>query len=580
VKFGRRIALDPTAAAAGYCWRAAGVRRFAWNWGKARWDEDWAKAKAEPDPEKRKALWPSTEKLKKEWAAVRIKEFPWSLDVTKCAGTQAIMDLGAAYARAQKEPREAKAQGRKPRKMFGFPKFKAKNKTVPAFALWNDQFSLCNHLSVTGNDYTSITIPHLGSVRLRELVPSFGGILGARISYRRGRWFIAFQYDMDWNDGEQSDKAAQIVQGKARKAAIEAGMSKDEAKATITVASSRPERLLPIHPRAGTVGGGDLGLLDAMVGRVEQVGATDVAEIFRKPNPRRLSRTEKEQRLRRRRERRLSRSIHRARERAAAEAKAKKGDASPVTAADLRGVKLRLSNRQHRLSRQLGKQPWADADRRDDFLHKLALQAARSAEIFVLEDLHVAGMMQNRALAKHISDAGFGKLADYVSYKAERLGGTALFAPRFFPSSKRCSACGVVKEEMDLSEREWTCAACGACHDRDRNAAVNLCWLGQLAAAEGPIPDQAKPWAEWIDEARDQIAAWRRAKAMPRQFLPIAVDDTDEFVGAASSESTRGETMDRGRRKASRKMADEPRTTPGRTSPAQGGQAHVCSTSG
>ena len=44
-------------------------------------------AHAEPDPEKRQALWPTLEKLKAEWAEVRARAFPWSLEVTKCAGT-------------------------------------------------------------------------------------------------------------------------------------------------------------------------------------------------------------------------------------------------------------------------------------------------------------------------------------------------------------------------------------------------------------------------------------------------------------------------------------------------------------
>jgi hypothetical protein len=370
VKLGRRIALDPTTAQAGYCWRAAGVNRFAWNWGKARWEADWARAKAEPDETKCKTLWPSTEKLKAEWAEVRRKEYPWSLAVTKCAGTQAIIDLGAAFARAQKERREAKAQGRKP---FSFPRFKTKSKTLPSFALWNDQVAVCSHYSVCGRPYATVRIPNLGEVRLREPVPAMGGILGARVSFRRGRWFIAFQYDLEWNDSEQSDKAAQIVQGKARKAALAAGMAPEGAKQSISVGAARPQRLLPLYPRPGTIGGADLGLIDAMVGQIEQAGAEGAAETFHMPNPRRLSRTEQEMRTRKRRERRLSRSIQRAREQAAAEAKARRGDTSPVTGKDLRGLRHRLSNRQRRLSARLAKQPWADADRREDFLHKLAL---------------------------------------------------------------------------------------------------------------------------------------------------------------------------------------------------------------
>jgi putative transposase len=571
MKLGRPVAIDPTVRDARYFRQAAGVERFAWNWALSRWNEDYAKAIAEPDEAKRKALWPSAEKLKAEWAERRRAEFPWSLAVTKCAGTQAIIELGKTFARATKEQREAKAQGRKPRKMFGFPKFKARNKTVPGFSIWNDQFAICNHYAVCGRPYATVRIPNLGQVRLREPVMAIGGILGARISHRRGRWCIAFQYDLDWNDGEPSDKAAQLAQAKARKAAVAAGMSKDEAKETITVQAERPVRLLPLHPRPNSIGAGDLGLIDALVGRVEEVGSAEPVAALRVPNPRRLSKTEKEQRLRRLRERRLSRSIHRARERVAAEAKAKRGDTSPVTAADLKGVRHRLSNRQKRLSNQLAKGSWRDADRRDDFLHKLSHQVTRSAEILVFEDLHVAGMMQNRALARHLSDAVFGKFGHFLAYKAEREGGIALFAPRFFPSSKRCSACGVIHADLKLDQREWSCEACGAVHDRDANAAANLCWLGQLAASTAPVPDDAQPWAEWIAESREAIAKWRQAKSTPRDFC------SDQFVGQAMPEVTRGESAYRGRRKAARETLAEPRTKKGRKSSARGEQAHSCS---
>ena len=155
-------------------WRAAGVRRFAWNWALGRWHEDAARARAraESDPEKQKSLCPSANKLKAEWAAIRRTQFPWSLDVTKCASTQAIIDLGTAFARAQKEKRQAAVERRKPRKMFGFPKFKAKNKTIPGFALWNDQFAICHRHSAVARSYSTVRIPNLGWVKLREIVPS------------------------------------------------------------------------------------------------------------------------------------------------------------------------------------------------------------------------------------------------------------------------------------------------------------------------------------------------------------------------------------------------------------------------
>ncbi|MDR1080231.1 MAG: transposase, partial [Deltaproteobacteria bacterium] len=53
--------------------------------------------------------------------------------------------------------------------------------------------------------------------------------------------------------------------------------------------------------------------------------------------------------------------------------------------------------------------------------------------------------------------------------------------PRFFPSSRTCSACGHVLDELDLKTREWTCPKCGANHDRDVNAARNIRRVGASA---------------------------------------------------------------------------------------------------
>ena len=52
-----------------------------------------------------------------------------------------------------------------------------------------------------------------------------------------------------------------------------------------------------------------------------------------------------------------------------------------------------------------------------------------------------------------------------------------MVASRFFASSKTCSACGAVKEDLTLSERAFRWDACGAVLDRDLNAARNLAAL-------------------------------------------------------------------------------------------------------
>ncbi|SIT12947.1 RNA-guided endonuclease InsQ/TnpB family protein [Alicyclobacillus vulcanalis] len=120
---------------------------------------------------------------------------------------------------------------------------------------------------------------------------------------------------------------------------------------------------------------------------------------------------------------------------------------------------------------------------RQDFLHKVTTELAKTKRAIVMEDLHVRGMVQNRALARAISDMGFGEFRRMLTYKCAWYGSELIVAPRFYASSKTCSACGYVISELPLSVREWTCPACSTRHDRDINAAKNLLRIGTASSA-------------------------------------------------------------------------------------------------
>lgn len=125
---------------------------------------------------------------------------------------------------------------------------------------------------------------------------------------------------------------------------------------------------------------------------------------------------------------------------------------------------------------------------RNDAHHKLSTRLARDFSTVVIEDLNVKGMVRNRYLARSISDAGWAEFRRQLTYKLEMTGGRLIVADRWFPSSKACSDCGTVAGAMPLKIREWTCPDCGAVHDRDINAAINLKNLaaGPAVTACGP----------------------------------------------------------------------------------------------
>jgi putative transposase len=130
---------------------------------------------------------------------------------------------------------------------------------------------------------------------------------------------------------------------------------------------------------------------------------------------------------------------------------------------------------------------------RRDSLHKLTTELSSSHGTIVVEHLNVAGMLRNRRLARTISDAGFGELRRQLSYKTTWAGTRLVQADPFYPSSKTCSACGVVKAKLPLSTRVYCCDACGIRIDRDLNAATNLAALvTEVVAGSGSETGNAR----------------------------------------------------------------------------------------
>lgn len=124
------------------------------------------------------------------------------------------------------------------------------------------------------------------------------------------------------------------------------------------------------------------------------------------------------------------------------------------------------------------------ADSRKDGLNKLAWKLVTENDTVFVEDLNLRGMVKNHSLARSLSDAAIGAAIRTIEAKAAMHGKTVVKIDRFFPSSKMCSACGAIQEQMPLNVRHWTCA-CGASHDRDENAALNILAVGQTVTAQG-----------------------------------------------------------------------------------------------
>jgi putative transposase len=110
---------------------------------------------------------------------------------------------------------------------------------------------------------------------------------------------------------------------------------------------------------------------------------------------------------------------------------------------------------------------------RNDMQHKVSLSLIKKYDMIALEDLNVKGMVKNHNLAKAISDSSWSSFVTKLTYKAQWYGKTVIKIDRFFPSSKTCSDCGHINQNLTLDVRNWTCV-CGSRHDRDVNASKNI----------------------------------------------------------------------------------------------------------
>lgn len=126
------------------------------------------------------------------------------------------------------------------------------------------------------------------------------------------------------------------------------------------------------------------------------------------------------------------------------------------------------------------------SNRRHDFIHKktAALADKNHATSFVVENLHIKGMVKNRQLSRAIHDVSWGAFLNVLHYKCARRGKNIITINQFAPSSKRCHECGYHNKVLPLSVRDWACPSCLTVHDRDINAAKNIRLMG-LADSPG-----------------------------------------------------------------------------------------------
>ncbi|CAH0222768.1 hypothetical protein SRABI118_02267 [Massilia sp. Bi118] len=158
-----KIRLDPNNNQRTHLARAAGTARFAYNWALAEWKRQYEACQVDPALNQ-----PNEAALRRQLNSIKRTQFPWMLDVTKCAPQMAIMQLGRAFSNF--------FAGR-----ADYPRFRRIGRD-DRFTISNNEFHVKNRC---------IRIPKLGWVRMREELRFTGHIVSASVSRTAGHWYAS-----------------------------------------------------------------------------------------------------------------------------------------------------------------------------------------------------------------------------------------------------------------------------------------------------------------------------------------------------------------------------------------------------
>ena len=440
---GYKTELDLTNRQITACKKHAGVARFTYNWGLKR--------KQEVYGQMGRSI--SAMELHRELNALKQTDFPWMYECSKSAPQEALRDLDRAFSHFFRRCR-LKQEGRWKGKA-GYPRFKTKRKGLGSFRL-------------TGaiNVYEkAIDLPRLGRLRLKEggyLPTSEAHILFAAVSEEAGRWFVSLQVE---------EEAPDPPAATGNPIGIDLGI-KTLAQCSDGTAIENPralrrelKRLTRLHRRLSRKRKGGKNRAKAR----ERLARTyaRIAHIRRDSlhkGSSRLTRARLSKQERAARAAEIAASLPEPKAKVNPR-KGKRAQAGQATQAPPLPEKAAKRVKHKQVKRHLRLPTKEDA--------------ALRPSMVVLEDLNVEGMKRNRTLALSISDVGMGEFRRQMEYKTMWQGETFLLANRWYPSTKKCSACGNVKEDMDLSERLYICEKpeCGLILDRDLNAARSLAAL-------------------------------------------------------------------------------------------------------
>lgn len=134
------------------------------------------------------------------------------------------------------------------------------------------------------------------------------------------------------------------------------------------------------------------------------------------------------------------------------------------------------SARYNKCKKKLAKLYYKVSRQREWYIHNVTKALVRDYDFISVETLvNYAMRSEYKSINRALKDTSLYEVVRQLSYKCNWYGKTLVKVDRWFPSSQVCNICSSkCKEVSDLSVRKWSCYSCGAVHQRDHNAAINI----------------------------------------------------------------------------------------------------------
>jgi putative transposase len=156
-----------------------------------------------------------------------------------------------------------------------------------------------------------------------------------------------------------------------------------------------------------------------------------------------------------------------------------------LEASSQHSLKLKGSVNREQARKHLVRQHEKVGNRRRDWFWKLAHKLTNKFDVLCFETLNLKGMQ--RLWGRKVNDLALGEFLQILEWVASKKGKQVIFIDPWYPSTKTCSCCGHVLEQLDLSVRRWRCPSCHQVNDRDENAALNIKRVGSSTLGVGDV---------------------------------------------------------------------------------------------